>query len=84
VDGKWTIPVSEKAAKLSEEELGTRAADLDASAKVVEQVADLCEGGKWATANDVSIAIQERMLESQQSRLPATTQSTSQPAAKAE
>jgi hypothetical protein len=81
---KWTIPVSEKAAKLSEEELGTRAEDLDAAAKVVEQVADLCEGGKWATANDVSIAIQERMLQSQQSRLPAATQSTSQPATKPE
>jgi hypothetical protein len=79
IDGRWRIPVADKAANLPPGELDQRAADLAVAAKIIEEVTTLCEGGKWPTPNDVAIAIQERILHAQQARLPAT-QPTTQPA----
>jgi hypothetical protein len=76
VEGRWRVPVADKAAGLSPEELETRAADLALAAGVIEEVAALCEGGKWQTPNDVSIAIQERILKAQQALVPETHPST--------
>jgi hypothetical protein len=84
VDGTWRVPVAAHAANLPPEELDQRAADLTAAAKVIDEVTALCQGGKWQTPNDVAIALQERVLKAQQSRLPAaTTQATTRPAATA-
>lgn len=78
IDGRWRFSIADRAAGLSPEELETRAADLSSAASIVEEVATLCQGGKWQTPNDVVIAIQERILKAQQARLPAT-QPASQP-----
>ncbi|HZZ45012.1 MAG TPA: hypothetical protein VFE58_18900 [Tepidisphaeraceae bacterium] len=76
IGGKWRIPVSEKAGKLSPVELETRAADLNSIAKSIDEVTVLCAGGKWQTPNDIVIAIQEHVLEAQKAHLPATEPTT--------
>jgi hypothetical protein len=81
IEGRWRVPVADKAADLSPAEVEMRAADLMLAAGVVEEVAALCDGGKWQTANDVAIAIQERILKAQQARIPpdAATRPASRP-----